>query len=117
MSGLVSHLKGQSGEASVERIYLGRAAHILARRWRGRGGEIDLILEEAGRIVFVEVKTSRTIDGALSALGPRQQTRLIASASDFLQSQPKGSLSNMRFDVAAVDGQGRVEIVENAVLA
>ncbi|MEM9348840.1 MAG: YraN family protein [Pseudomonadota bacterium] len=117
MSGLVSHLKGLSGEASVEGFYRRRGADVVARRWRGRAGEIDLIVEEGGCIVFVEVKTSRTIKRALSALGLRQQKRLIASASDFLQSQPKGSLSNMRFDVAAVDGQGRVEIVENAVMA
>ena len=116
MSGIVSHLKGAASEDQVAMLYEKRGATIVARRWMGDGGEIDLICEQAGQIIFIEVKSSATIARALESLGPRQIKRLLASASDFLSRQPSGALTDMRFDVAAVDGTGRIEIVENALM-
>ncbi len=41
--------------------------------------------------------------------------RLHAAATEFLGQQPKGLRTPARFDVALVDGQGRVEVIENAL--
>jgi len=117
MSGLLSHLKGAAAESAVARHYGARGGHLVAERWRGAHGEVDLIFQEGETLVFVEVKSSRTIDRALAALGVRQIRRLIESASDLLASSPLGQSTPMRFDVAAMDGQGRMEIVENALCA
>ena len=40
--------------------------------------------------------------------------RLCQSAEEFLAGEPRGLLTEMRFDVALVDGQGRHMILENA---
>ena len=86
-------------------------------RWRGRGGEIDLIFSEGETFVFVEVKKSRTHAAAAAALGQRQMTRILQSAEDYLGGCPRGLLSEARVDVALVDGQGRVEIIPNISIA
>jgi len=88
---------------------------VAARRWRGKGGEIDLILREGARVVFVEVKASSTHAAAAEMLGPRQAARLQAAAGEFLAGEPAGSLTEVRFDLACVDGAGRVAVIANAI--
>ena len=117
MSGIVSFLKGLSAEECVERWYTDRGAETVARRWQRSSGEIDLIMRDAGGLIFVEVKASRTIDRALARLGAGQIARLLSCAEEFLSTWPTGALTPLRFDVAAVDGTGRIEIVENAFSA
>ena len=58
MSGKTAYLAGLSAEDQVARLYETHGYHLRARRWRGRGGEIDLIFEKSGEITFVEVKKS-----------------------------------------------------------
>lgn len=114
--GAMAHAGGLSAEAQVERHYARRGARCVARRWRGEAGEIDLIFALGEDIVFVEVKASRTHARAAEHLGPRQAARLMASAEAYLGTLPRGTLTPMRIDVALVDGQGRIEIVENALM-
>ena len=45
---------------------------------------------------------------------PRQVRRLYAAAEEFLGQHPGGTLTEVRFDVALVDGQGDTRIIENA---
>ncbi|MBL9060516.1 MAG: YraN family protein [Mangrovicoccus sp.] len=116
MSGLVSHCAGLSAEAAVAAHYGAAGAIVLARRWRGGGGEIDLILDQAGCIVFVEVKQAGNFDRAAARVSPAQRARLFAAAEVFLGSLPGGAPRDCRFDVALVDGTGRTRIVENAFL-
>lgn len=83
-------------------------------RWRGQGGEIDLICRHGPQVVFVEVKKSASFARASTRLGRKQMDRLIAAGAEFLEGEPKGQLTDVRFDLALVDGQGQVQIVENA---
>lgn len=114
MSGLTNHLKGMAAEDRVMRAYLDAGHRLVSRRWRGPGGEIDLVLEKDGEVVFVEVKSSRTFAQALQNLTARQIARLLRSAEHCLGFFPQGSLTPARFDVALVDGVGRMEIRSNA---
>ncbi|WP_226554018.1 YraN family protein [Celeribacter naphthalenivorans] len=110
---------GLSAEDIVARHYTERGYELLERRWRGAGGEIDLIFrigEEGDEIVFVEVKASKTHARASAALGARQQARLCASAEDYIGRLPSGLLTPMRIDVALVNGVGEVECLENALM-
>lgn len=50
---------GLYGEDVAARHVASRGYRILDRRWRGSHGEIDLVAEERGEIVFIEVKTRR----------------------------------------------------------
>ncbi len=113
-AGLQAYLSGKSAESSVVRAYQERNADMLEQRWRGEGGEIDLILREGDTIVFVEVKKARSFDQAIARLRPTQMMRIHAAASEYLAFMPDGQLSNVRFDLAAVDGTGQIRIIENA---
>lgn len=93
MSGLVSYLSGKAAEEAVMQAYVDQGHRLVARRWRGPAGEIDLILEKDGEIIFVEVKKSRDFARAAESLGPRQIKRLVTSAEHCLGYFPKQSLT------------------------
>lgn len=117
MSGLKSYLAGKAAEDAVLAAYTARGHRLLCRRWRGAAGEIDLVLEKAGEIIFVEVKSSRSFAQAVAHLSRRQIARLLTSAEVALGFFGKGSLTPMRFDVALVDRIGRIEVIPNALQA
>ena len=104
---------GAAAEAVVERRYAG--CEPVARRWRGSGGEIDLILREGDAFIFVEVKKSRSFEQAACRITPKQTRRIFETAMEFVALQPAGLLRDMRFDVALVDGVGDVSVIENAL--
>ena len=117
MSGSVSYHAGLSAEDQVARDYQRRGYPVTAHRWRGKGGEIDLVAQDGDGFVFVEVKKSRSHARAAERLTLRQIRRLYDAASEFLAQCPKGLNTLARFDVALVDGTGRIEILENALCA
>ncbi len=112
-----NHFAGASAEECVARVYQTAGLTLLEKRWRGAGGEIDLILQEDdGTLVFVEVKASRDFAKALASISQRQVARIHAAAGEYLGLSECGLLSDVRFDAGLVDGSGRVEIHENALL-
>lgn len=113
-TGQVAHLAGQSAELQVARDYECRGYEVAHLRWRGRSGEIDLILRDGAGFVFVEVKKSRSFERAAQRISRAQMTRICRSAEEFLGTQPRGALTEMRFDAALLDAQGCVQIIENA---
>ncbi|CUX80326.1 MAG: putative endonuclease [Roseibaca calidilacus] len=110
-----NHYAGLAAEDSVLRDYTARGYRLLERRYRGRGGEIDLVLGLGDEVIFVEVKKSRSFDAARARLGQRQIARVFAAAAEFLGGQPNGQLTQTRFDLALVNTQGDVAIMENAL--
>lgn len=112
--GSVSYHAGQSAELRVATDYERRGFSIAHRRWRGTGGEIDLIARDDEGLVFIEVKKSTSFDMAAARITQRQTQRICASAAQFLENEPGGQLTNVRFDAALVDGTGAVQIIENA---
>lgn len=112
--GRLGWMTGQAAEDIVARHYA-RLGHSIAQcRWRGQGGEIDLIVRDDARVVFVEVKASRSFDRAATKLTRRQMDRICRAAEEFVGGEPAGQLTEMRFDFALVDGQGGVRVIENA---
>jgi putative endonuclease len=109
---------GKMGEnlACVELERRGYA--ILARRYRTRFGEIDIIARHAETTVFVEVKTRAGdgFGGAAEAVTGWKQRRLTYMAIDYL-SRHQLHDHPCRFDVVTVDivdGASRVEIYPHA---
>jgi len=115
--GLRAHLTGEAAEARIAQDYERRGFTIVRRRWRGKGGEIDLIARLGDAVIFIEVKSARDFARAADHLGAGQMARLYQAANEFLGGEPAGLLTEARFDVALVDGQGAFQIVENAFAA
>lgn len=105
---------GRMAEGSVAREYVMRGYELVAERWRGQGGEIDLILCKDGEYVFVEVKKASFHHWAAERIGRRQIMRICNAALEFCGRLSTGLLTPMRFDAALVDQFGRVQIHENA---
>ncbi len=101
----------------MARLYERERHVIAAHRWRGRyGGEIDLIARDGDTLIFVEVKKSRDHARAAPRLSPRQMQRIRISVEEYLMRHPAPANINreVRFDLALVDGQGQIRILENA---
>ena len=112
--GLASYHAGHAAEGAVARHYEDRGISICRQNWRGITGEIDLIGRRGDEVIFVEVKQSRTHDLAASHLSQAQIGRIFATVDEFLACEPKGLLTDVRIDLALVDGTGRIEVIENA---
>jgi putative endonuclease len=105
---------GASGEDAVATWYEAHGYEVLARNWRCRTGELDLVVRRNRTFVFCEVKT-RTTDafGApVEAVTRDKQIRLRHLAARWLEEAPLRP-TEIRFDVASVLA-GTVEIVEGA---
>ena len=85
---------------------------ILARNWRCRHGEIDLIAEEGGTLVFAEVRmrSGGGFGGAAESVTAAKRERLLAAARLYLSGRAEVPA---RFDVFLVDG-ARVEWIRDA---
>ena len=116
MTGTTAYHAGLAAEDIVANDYAKRDHIVAARRWRGKAGEIDLIARDGDTVVFVEVKKSRSFATAASRLGRKQMERILASASEFLAGEPCGQLTDVRFDLAMVNGLGGLSVIENAFM-
>lgn len=112
--GARNYAAGRMAEDAVAGHYARLGANILEHRWRGQGGEIDLIAETGGDIIFIEVKSARSHDAAAWRLDRRQMDRICMAALEYCGRFDTGMMTPMRFDVALVDSMGRINVIENA---
>lgn len=117
MTSVTNYHAGRVAEENVERLYSRQGYDLAAQRWRGKGGELDLVFRSGEQVIFVEVKKSRTFARAAERVQPRQIQRIFDAASEFVADEPNGQMTDMRFDVALVDATGAVEVRENALMA
>ena len=109
---------GQEGEAIAARYLKRNGYKILERNYRNRIGEIDIIAEEKGTLVFVEVKTRRNdrFGNPKWAVTFRKQQKISMVALSYLK-ELRMSNRKARFDVVTVTEDLKkptVEIVRNA---
>ena len=115
--GTTSYQAGLAAEEIVAQAFARKGQAILAKRWRGSGGEIDVIAQDGEGVVFVEVKKSKTHTKAAQRITHQQMQRIYSTGAEFLETMPKGQLTDVRIDVALVDEVGRVNVIENAYMA
>jgi putative endonuclease len=103
---------GRHGERAAVVYLEERGYRILATNWRTRFGEIDVVAEQAGTVVFVEVRTRRTagFGTAAESIDARKQRQLVLMARQYLQRHAPNA--SARIDVIAVSaaGQGGLEV-------
>ena len=104
---------GKTGEDRAAAWYQERGYRLLARNWRSRQGEIDLIAERAGTVVFCEVKarTGTRFGEPLEAVTRSKQLRLRRLAAEWLRAADR--FYEVRFDVVSILGDD-VTVLEAA---
>jgi len=105
---------GARGEEAVAAWYLEHGYEILARNWRCRAGELDLVVRRGRTFVFCEVKTrsSDAFGAPVEAITRDKQVRLRHLAARWLEDAPMRP-TDIRFDVASVLA-GQIEVLEGA---
>lgn len=100
---------GQIAEDSAARFLEQRGLAVLARNFRCRGGEIDLVCRDGESLVFVEVRLRRNQDygGAAASIGVAKQRRVVLAARHYLIARGESLASDCacRFDCVLLDGQ------------
>jgi putative endonuclease len=109
---------GKHGEDLACRELRRRGYAVVARRYRTRGGEIDIIARDGRTMVFVEVKAreSRAFGAAAEAVTALKRRRLVDLARDYMM---RNHLVDCpcRFDIVSIhfdSGAPSVEIFQNA---
>lgn len=108
---------GRRGEDIAWKALRKAKYKIIARNWRCRLGEMDIIAEDGGKVLcFIEVKARSGKGFGLpeESVTPWKQKRLISIAYSYLESVKRAE-GDMRFDVVAVDLEtGEARIIKNA---
>ena len=107
------NLRGQLGEEMAADYLQERGYVIVARNWRSRFGEVDIIARDGQTLAFIEVKTRGRKKGyfgtPLDAITPDKVRRLSRLAMDF------GAQHNidvpLRLDVVAISSNEEPELI------
>jgi len=109
---------GARAEDLCAELLRGSGLRVLARNWRCRHGEIDLVAEDGGTLVFAEVRmrSGARFGGAAESVTAAKRARLIAAARLYLSRRPE---ADCRFDVLLLDALDprRIEWIRNAFAA
>jgi putative endonuclease len=94
---------GRRGEDAAAAAYAARGFRVVARNWRCPLGEVDLVVEREGLLVFCEVKarSGTAFGGGFEAVTAAKRRKLRALAEVFLAGRDPPPAS-VRFDVASV---------------
>ncbi len=113
---------GRAGEELAAAWYQAHGYEVVARNWRCREGELDVVARRGRLHIFCEVK-SRSSDAfgvPAEAVGPAKRARLRRLAALWFAGQPAGREGGagrggpVRFDVACVLG-GALDVIEGAL--
>lgn len=109
---------GARAEDLCAELLRGAGLRVLARNWRCRHGEIDLVAEDRGTLVFAEVRYRRDqrYGGAAESVTAAKRARLVAAARLYLMRRPD---ADCRFDVLLLDSLegGGIQWIRDAFAA
>ena len=94
-----AHRFGVQAERAAALYLRAKGYRILETRYKVRAGEVDIIAQTGGTIVFIEVKRRQSVSDALSALTPRQRNRIIRAAEYWLAKNNLPLSTDCRFDM------------------
>jgi putative endonuclease len=103
---VVAFHRGIMAERSAAALLESQGFKIVARRWKTKVGEVDLVARRPGLLVFVEVKARARLDWAAESVSERQRGRIIAAAEAWLAAHPDDLNGDIRFDAVLVSRSG-----------
>ena len=106
---------GVDAEAMAATFLEARGLTIVARNYRCRLGEIDLVARDGGTTVFVEVRrrASSSFGGAAASITSAKRLKLLKAARHYLSRLP--TMPECRFDALLIEGEPpRIEWIRDA---
>lgn len=106
---------GVEAEAMAAAFLENRGLQIVARNYRCRLGEIDLVARDGGTTVFVEVRrrASSAFGGAAASITAAKRLKLLKAARHYLSRQR--TMTQCRFDALLIEGEPpRIEWIRDA---
>ena len=94
--------RGRRGERAARRHLVRRGWTILAERWRGAGGELDLVAARGTTVIACEVKTRSDADALTEPLTVAQRERIARATEAFLAAHPDLDGFAVRLDLMTV---------------
>ena len=98
--------RGQAAENQACEYLQKKGLRLIERNYRCRQGEIDLVMSDADTIVFIEVRyrSNPAFGSAAESVDRRKQSKLIVTATHYLQQAPCHAQRPARFDVISMSG-------------
>ncbi|MBX6420682.1 MAG: YraN family protein [Sinobacteraceae bacterium] len=108
--------RGAAAEDRALRHLQRQGLKLLARNWRCARGELDLVMDDAGTLVLVEVRSRARADygGALESVQARKRQRLVRAAQAYLAAHPQYARRSARFDVVVFEGDAPPQWIKAA---
>ena len=110
---------GDKGEELAAKTLKKRGYRIIERNFSVRGvGELDIIAQDGDCLCFVEVRLRSNTEFGTPAqtVNAEKRRRLVRTAQIYIEARRPGNVT-MRFDIAEVYGDGRVELIKDAFWA
>ena len=111
------HPSGIAAEELAARYLAARGLRVVARNYRCRFGEVDLIMQDGDVLVFVEVRLRRSdrFGGALASITRAKQRKLVATARFYLSGRER--IPGCRFDAIVLDAldEARIEWLRDII--
>jgi putative endonuclease len=99
---------GNEGEEIAANYLEEKGFRLVERNFHAPAGEIDIIAEDNGVLVFVEVKTwtAAGVEGLEIGVGEKKQKKIIETAKLFIQKHREYNVAPVRFDIIFVGKDG-----------
>jgi putative endonuclease len=98
--------RGRLWEARAAEYLESRGLRVVARGFRCRLGELDLVCQDGRHLVIVEVRArgSGALTSAIESIGPSKRRRIVQATRYLLLRHREWHAAPIRFDVVAFDG-------------
>lgn len=112
-------MKGGREEQLALEFLQAQGLRIVARNYRAKTGELDLVLREGDTLVIAEVRkrSHATFASGAESVDGRKQGRIIRTAQMFLADHDEFADCPVRFDVLSLDAANRIEWIRDAFQA
>lgn len=97
-----AYRRGHRSEWLAAAAIMMKGFRIVARRFKTRSGEIDLIARRGDLVLIIEVKARPTLIAAMEAISRASERRIEAAANQWLTRQKDYARLSVRFDLVAV---------------
>ena len=97
-----AYKRGRGAEWCAALLLRAKGYRIVARGYRCKVGEIDIVARRGTVLVAVEVKARTTLAAAAQAINQRQRTRITRALSDFLAHNSDLTECDIRFDAILI---------------